>query len=176
MVGEHLFPGVARNERGAVCRAFRLGAQNPALPLGFLLARAEPARHLDRDVGIRQINGEVADLGVHQAAHLAAPQLLVEEFPLGLWLLPETRGTPGPLTIVPTWARDSPLTSTPLFRCWSSRRRSRTTLAGFSAVIRSCADRWGRRTGERVSGTWPDRWANRRVVDNAPTPVVCFAQ
>ena len=48
--------------------AVGLGPQQPAEPLGLLLPRAEGARDLDGDRGLRQVDGEVGDLGDDEAS------------------------------------------------------------------------------------------------------------
>ena len=65
--GEVLSRGVARDQRVEVGQlAVGLRAQDAAQALRLLLARAEGARDLDRDVGVGQIDGEVGDLGDDQ--------------------------------------------------------------------------------------------------------------
>ena len=54
--------------------AVGLGAQDAPQALRLLLARAERARDLDRDVGVGQVDGEVGDLGDDQQLQLAAPE------------------------------------------------------------------------------------------------------
>src|SRR3954451_2533367 len=77
--GEVLVHGVARGDgveaRGA---PVGLGPQHPAEPLCLLLARAERARHLDRDRRLGQVDGEVRDLGHDQQVDLAGPERVEE--------------------------------------------------------------------------------------------------
>ena len=70
-----LVQGVPRDERieyggGTV----RLGTEDPAQPLGFLLAGPEGAGYLDRHVGVRQVDGEIGDLGHHETLELAVSE------------------------------------------------------------------------------------------------------
>ena len=68
-MGEFLVAGLAGDQGVEVGgAAIVLGAQDPAEALGFLLAGAEGARDLDQDVGVGQVDREVADLGEDQAA------------------------------------------------------------------------------------------------------------
>jgi hypothetical protein len=48
------------------------GAQDAAQALGLLLARAERAGDLNRDVGVGQVDGEVRDLAHDEPLDLAA--------------------------------------------------------------------------------------------------------
>ena len=60
VVGEVLFPGIARDEREEVGGpSIALGPQDAPEPLCPLLPRPEPARDLDAHVGVRQVDGEV---------------------------------------------------------------------------------------------------------------------
>ena len=64
VMGEIHLAGVAAHksvERGRSLAFF--GAEDPAQPLRFFLPAAERARNLDHDIGIGQVDGEVADLG-----------------------------------------------------------------------------------------------------------------
>src|SRR5271165_6755691 len=85
MVGEVEFDGVARDQgveqRGL---AASLGAQDPAEALSLLLARAKGAGHLNQHVGVRQVNGEVADLGENQLRDLASTEAPIKVLALGI--------------------------------------------------------------------------------------------
>ena len=79
MVGEIQLPGVARHEGVEVGRAtIGLGAQDAAEALGLLLARSEGARDLDQQVGVGQVEREVADLREHEQLLFALAEGLVQ--------------------------------------------------------------------------------------------------
>ena len=70
--GEQLVVGVARHDAVEVGRPpVGLGPQDPAEPLGFLLAAAERAGDLDGDRRVGQIDREVGDLRDDQQLLLA---------------------------------------------------------------------------------------------------------
>ncbi len=54
--------------------AVALGPEDAAEPLGFLLARAEGAGNLDRDVGVGQVDREVRDLRDDKQTDVAAAE------------------------------------------------------------------------------------------------------
>ena len=75
--GELRVDGVAGDDRVEVRGpAVGLRPQQPAEPLGLLLARAERPRDLDRDRGLGQVDREVRDLGDDQQLDLAGPERL----------------------------------------------------------------------------------------------------
>src|SRR4051794_241423 len=81
--GEVGVDGVAADDRVEV-RGLALGlrAEQSAEPLRLLLAGAERARHLDRHLGGREVDGEVGDLGHHEQVDLARAESVEE--PLSL--------------------------------------------------------------------------------------------
>ena len=85
MVGEVHLAGVAGHQ-GVEARGLLalLGAEDPAQPLGFLLAAAERARDLDHHVGVGQVDGEVADLREDQPADRPVAEPAVEVLALGV--------------------------------------------------------------------------------------------
>jgi hypothetical protein len=69
VVGELLLACVARNQGLEVrCATVCLGPQDAAESLSFLLPRTEHPRHLNEHVRVGQVDGEVPDLGEHDAA------------------------------------------------------------------------------------------------------------
>ena len=85
MVGEIHLAGIAAHqgvEAGGLLAL--LGAEDPAQPLSFLLPAAEGAGDLDHDIGIGQVDGEVADLREHQPAQLAGAKPAVKILALGV--------------------------------------------------------------------------------------------
>jgi len=83
VVGKLLFPGVPRDKGEEVrAAAVAFGTQDATQPLGFFLAGAEHARHLDEHVGIGEFDGKVPDPGEYDAAQLAPPEAIVDPLPL----------------------------------------------------------------------------------------------
>ena len=60
------------------------GTQDAAQSLRLLLPRTERAGHLNGDVGVRQVNGEVGDFGHDQHLDLAAPERRIDLLALAL--------------------------------------------------------------------------------------------
>src|SRR5262249_20183470 len=63
--------------------AVRLGTQDAAQTLRFLLARTERAGHLNEHIGIRQIDGEIPHLRQNELPNLALAKSAVQVFAVG---------------------------------------------------------------------------------------------
>src|SRR5439155_26724875 len=82
---EFLFARVPRDEReetGGASVNFR--AQNSTESLCLFLARTERAGNLNENVGLGQVDGEVAHFGQHDAAQGAAAEAIIDF--LAFWL------------------------------------------------------------------------------------------
>ena len=85
MVGKIHLPGVPGDQRVEMGDIIApLGPENPPEALGFFLAAPEGPGDLDHDVGVGQVDGEVAHLREDQAAELAPAELVVEDLTLGV--------------------------------------------------------------------------------------------
>src|SRR5262249_38241821 len=89
MVGKVLFAGVAADERVKMGHlAAALGSQDAPQTLRLLLPRTERARYRDQDVGVGQVQREVADLRQDQRTHLAGAELAIQILAVGAARLP----------------------------------------------------------------------------------------
>jgi len=85
VVGELLLAGVARNQGEEVgCATVGLGAQDAAESLSLFLPRAEHPGHLNEQVRVGQVDGEVPDLGEHDAVQLPSAKAVIDLFALDL--------------------------------------------------------------------------------------------
>ena len=66
MTGEVGIDGVSGDDRVEPGHEPVLGSQQTAQTLGFLLSGPECPRHLNGDLGTRQVDGEVRNLGDHE--------------------------------------------------------------------------------------------------------------
>src|SRR5260370_1073279 len=80
--GVVLVEGVAGDDRvEAGTGPGGLGAEHPAQALRLLLPRAVRPRDLDRDGGLRQVDGEVGDLRHHEDRDLPGPERVEQPLP-----------------------------------------------------------------------------------------------
>src|SRR5689334_7840113 len=83
MVSKIQLTRIAGHQREEVRRfAIRLGAQDSAESLRFLLPRTERSRYLDEHMRVRQVDCKVADLGKNELLDFAAAKLAVQFFAL----------------------------------------------------------------------------------------------
>src|SRR5713101_975996 len=84
VLSEIQLAGVARDQGVKVGElAVRFRAQDSSQALGFLLPGTESSRNLNQNIGIGQIQGEIADLGEDQSSHFALSKALIKLFALG---------------------------------------------------------------------------------------------